>query len=103
MELHYKTSKTLESKRTSYFFPAPYYRALGGKSYASMIRTREHKLVVYHGTGLGELFDMQKDPHEFTNLWEDPAYSDARFKLMSTAFDAAAFATDLGPRRVAGH
>lgn len=85
------------------FVRSIYYRALGGKSHASMIRTREHKLVVYHGTGLGELFDMRKDPHEFTNLWEDPVYADVRFKLMNWAFDAAAFATDLGPRRVAGH
>ena len=41
------------------------------------IRTRGHKLVIYHGHGLGELFDMQKDPHEFNNLWHDPAYADA--------------------------
>ena len=38
-----------------------------------------------------------------TNLWDDGTYSDVRFKLMNTAFDAAAFATDLGPPRVAGH
>ena len=79
-----------------------YYRALTGKSYASMIRTRDHKLVIYHGHKLGELFDLRKDPHEFDNLWDDPAYSDKRFKLMKTAFDAAAFATDVGPRRIAG-
>ncbi len=73
-----------------------FYRALGN-SYASMIRTHNHKLVIYHGHNLGELFDMQKDPHEFNNLWDDPAHAELRFKLMKTAFDEAAYATDLGP------
>ncbi len=79
-----------------------YYRALTGKSYGSMIRTRDHKLALYHGQKLGELFDLRKDPHEHKNLWEDPAHADLRFQLMKTAFDAAAFATDLGPKRVGG-
>ena len=35
-----------------------------------MIFDGRHKLVVYHGTGLGELFDLEKDPHEFDNLWD---------------------------------
>mgnify|MGYP001252409785 FL=1 len=67
-----------------------------------MIRTRHHKLALYHGHELGELFDLRKDPHEHKNLWEDPAHADLRFQLMKTAFDAAAFATDLGPKRVGG-
>jgi len=84
------------------FVRSIYYRALTGRSYASMIRTRSHKLVCYHGTGLGELFDMKKDPHEFDTLWDDPTCADVRFKLMTTAFDAAAFAADTGPKRVGG-
>ena len=79
-----------------------FFRALIGDSYASTIRTRGHKLVRYHGHDLGELFEMRKAPHEFSNLWNDPAYAEIRFELMSTAFDEAAFATNLGPRRVAG-
>ena len=43
---------------------------------------------------------MKKDPHEFNNVWDDPALADVRFDLMTKAFDAAAFATDLGSRRV---
>ena len=84
------------------FVRSIYYRALTGTSYASMIRTRDHKLVIYHGHGIGELFDLKKDPHEHENLWDDPAHADIRFKLVTTAFDAAAFAADLGPRRVGG-
>ena len=78
-----------------------YYKVLqGAPTYASMFRTRRHKLVVYHGHGLGELFDMQADPGEFTNLWDDPAHAAIRTDLLTRAFDAAAFAADTGSARV---
>lgn len=78
-----------------------YYCVLQGpQSRATMIRTRRHKLVVYHGHGLGELFDMQEDPGEFTNLWDDPNHGDLRFELLTRSFDATAFAIDTGPPRV---
>ena len=70
-------------------------------SYATMIRDRRHKLVVYHGHPVGELFDMQKDPGEFNNLWDDPASADVRFELMKKSFDDLAFAVDIGPKQVA--
>ena len=83
------------------FVRCEYYKVLDGpESYATMIRTHKHKLVNYHGHEGGELFDMKKDPHEFKNLWDDPAYSDVRFELMKKNFDALAFAVDTGPRRV---
>ncbi|MDP6047717.1 MAG: sulfatase-like hydrolase/transferase [Phycisphaerae bacterium] len=90
-----------DSREHRPFVRSIYYRVLAGApSYASMIRTREYKLVQYHGHGLGELFDMKTDPHEFDNLWDDPKLSGVRFDLLTKAFDAAALATDLGPRRV---
>ena len=52
------------------------------------------------GHGLGELFDMQEDPGEFTNLWDDPEHRDIRFELLTRSFDATAFAIDTGPPRV---
>ena len=38
----------------------------GPPTYATMIRTRRHKLVNYHGHGLGELFDLEKDPGAYS-------------------------------------
>ena len=80
---------------------AEYYQTLQGpQSYATMIRNDRYKLVNYHGTGLGELFDLQNDPHEFTNLWDDPEYADIKLDLIIKNFDATAFAIDTGPRRI---
>ncbi len=83
------------------FARCEYYKVLEGiESYATMLRTRRYKIVNYHGHDLGELFDMEKDPAEFNNLWDDPAYADIRFELMKKSFDALAFAVDTGPPRV---
>ena len=71
-------------------------------SYATMIRDRRYKLVTYHGHNVGELFDLDADPEEFDNRWEDPALADVRFDLMKKSFDDLAFAVDLGtPQRFA--
>ncbi len=40
--------------------------------WATMVRTERYKLVVYHSLGgWGELYDLEKDPWEFSNLWDD--------------------------------
>ncbi len=57
-------------------------------AFATMIRTRVFKLVVYHGHALGELFDLSKDPKEFDNLWDGPDYEEKRLVLLKCCFDA---------------
>ena len=69
-------------------------------SYATMLRDRRHKLVVYHGHEPGELFDLQQDPGEFNNLWDDVDYRDLRHELMKRSFDALALAVDVGTPQV---
>jgi len=57
-------------------------------AFATMIRTRDFKLVVYHGHALGELFDLSEDPQEFENLWDQPQYEGRRLALLKHCFDA---------------
>jgi arylsulfatase A-like enzyme len=90
-----------DSVRTEYYRtlnPADFPGFHG--SYATMIRTARHKLVVYHGHALGELFDLELDPGEFTNLWADPAYSAVRLDLLKHSFDALVLSLDPGPAQV---
>ena len=89
-----------------------YYRALNSRpraatppldasfinpSYATMVRDSRYKLVTYHGTGLGEMFDLHADPAEFDSRWDDPALAGVRHELLIESFNALALATDLGP------
>lgn len=91
------------------FVRCEYYRALNpdvpGRnqyegSYATMYRDNRYKIVVYHGHEQGELYDLEKDPNEFENLWNDNDYAGLRFDLMRRNFDALAFSVDPGPPQV---
>jgi choline-sulfatase len=85
--------------RCEYYAALPQGRqpAPNAGSRATMIRNDRYKLAVYHGTGQGELFDLEEDPWEHNNLWHDPAHRDLRSDLMRRSFDALAGAVDLGP------
>ena len=78
-----------------------YYNAWTHKhSYGSMLRTREEKIVVYHGTDQGELYDLKNDPDEFENLWHSPEHTKGKLRLMKACFDASVFTMDPCPIRL---
>lgn len=84
------------------FVRCEYYDALGAAdhSFATMYREHRWKLVTYHGHDLGELYDLDADPHEFNDLWDDPAHQSIKADLVRKSFDATVQALDYGPRRV---
>jgi len=65
-----------------------------------MYRERRYKLVVYHGHGLGELYDLERDPGEFDNLWHDPAHAALKADLLLDSYAASMGAVDVGTHRI---
>lgn len=72
------------------------------RAYATMWRTCRYKVVVYHHSDEGELYDLEKDPDEFHNRWNDAAYRDVRFDMVRRCFAASVFTMDPLPERTAG-
>ena len=66
-----------------------------------MARTREWKLVHYTKAKYGELYHLAEDPHELTNLYDDPKYASARADMQGILADWLATTTDpkLAPER----
>jgi arylsulfatase len=56
-------------------------RAPHRESYATMTRDRRWKLVAYHGSDVGELYDLVSDPDEHENRYTDPACAGNRARL----------------------
>jgi arylsulfatase A-like enzyme len=56
-------------------------------NYQVMMRGRRFKLVYYIGQEAGELYDLEQDPHELWNLWDDPAHREVRQGLLICLLD----------------
>jgi arylsulfatase A-like enzyme len=52
----------------------------------TMIRDRRWKLVHFVEGEEGQLFDLQADPREMHNLWDDPAHAETRRALLDEIF-----------------
>lgn len=85
------------------FVRCEYYDALAEphRSWGTMYRDRRWKLVSYHTTSLGELYDLESDPDEFADLWDDPDHQAIKAELLCQSFDASVQAIDYGPARIA--
>jgi len=91
------------------FVTSEYYNSNPGKhlahgtsTYLSMWRNRRHKIVVSHGEELGELYDLEADPGESENLWNDAGSRELKAELMKKCFDSRVFTMDPMPPRVHG-
>jgi len=68
--------KTPADWRTSMYYH--YYEYPGAHSVKRHygVRTKRHKLIhFYHDIDAWELYDLQKDPRELNNVYDDPAYA----------------------------
>ncbi len=58
-------------------------------THCTMFRDASYKLNVYHDTAAsiadveGELFDMEKDPAEQVNLWDQPDFQTIKLRLLN--------------------
>ena len=84
------------------FVRCEYYDALEepDHTFATMYRDERYKLVLYHGHGLGELYDLEEDPEEFENMWNEAEAQPLKLDLMQRSYDASMLAMDRGPRRL---
>ncbi len=84
------------------FVRSEYHDAVEGddESSASMYRDRRWKLVVYHGNEIGELYDLEADPTESHDLWDDPTHLAIKAELLQRSYDASIAVLDLGPDRI---
>lgn len=70
-------------------------------AHATMIRDERYKLVAVHGQAEGELYDLDTDPTETRNLWNESEYADVRLQMLQRLCDRMAWTVDPLPRREA--
>ncbi len=88
---------TAEDPRTDVY--CEHYTKLPPGGFTTMLRTNTHKLVAHHGTGTGELYDLQRDPGENVNRWDDPGCRVEKMELLTRLCDRMAWTTDPLPLR----
>ena len=62
--------------------------------------TERHKLNYYAGEDWGEIYDLEKDPGEHTNLWDEGRARALRADLMASLADEVIASESWLPRRV---
>lgn len=63
--------------------------------------TERYKLTLYRGRPWGELFDLEQDPHELHNRFDDPAYATTRSQLLERFLQAELEREPMSQPRVA--
>ncbi len=67
--------------------------------FATMVRSNRYKLVNFHGLNMGELYDLETDPLERNNLWNDPSYLGVQLEMFRLLADSQAKTVDPLPLR----
>ena len=69
------------------------------ETHATMHRDERYKLIVYHGKGLTEFYDLQEDPWEHNDLSGDPSVQEEFTRLLTESYDSTVFAHPPMPSR----
>jgi arylsulfatase A-like enzyme len=69
--------------------------------YATMYVTDRYKIVLYHGISYGQLFDLEEDPREIHNLWNDDAYKTLKYRLILESYEKTVRAQEANPEIIA--
>ncbi len=65
----------------------------------TMLRTERYKLALSHSDADAELYDLDADPHELTNLWSRPEMEAVKLDLMRRMINRMAWTVDPLPIR----
>jgi len=68
-------------------------------AHLTMARSDRYKLVVAHGLGSGELYDLQEDPRETRNRWNDEEFAGIKTDMLIRMCDRMAWTVDPLPLR----
>jgi len=80
-----------------------YYYAMPGihEYYISIYSDGKYKIAVHHNEPISELYNLEEDPNEFQNLWNNPAYIDVQMEYLKKCFDLTCLCTmDPRPRAI---
>lgn len=67
----------------------------------TMVRTKKHKLTLDHNESSGELYDLEADPEETYNIWENPKKEKIRTEMLMRLCNRMAWTVDPLPKRLA--
>ena len=90
-----------EDVYSEYYNASVMFSPPGPRAYLTMLRTERYKIVVVHGMESGELYDLEADPDETSNRWDDPTYVDVKITLLKRLVDRTAWTMDPLPVREA--
>lgn len=94
---------SLDSHREDVY--CEYYNAMGWHreptANATMVRNNRYKIVATHGIDCGELYNLETDPNETHNLWNNSDYKDLKLTMQDRLIDRMAWTVDPLPERQA--
>lgn len=86
-----------EDVYSEYYNAMPWHK--GPTAQATMLRTKDYKLVSAHSLNTGELYDLNADPTETHNQWDNPEYAGVKLEMLHRLCNRMAWTVDPLPLR----